>query len=209
MTTESTVINAAMKALIHDDDAQELATQLLGVQQLVRAGTPVRLTGRPSIMNVLLDLSVADEDAFFRLLEDVDSERESLGQPPLSNRASGRTRYMREFMAERRDRSRRLREAWNSALPDSERLRGAARLDFERDHHNRWGREKARREDTLRREQGRRLTVHEQRAVADQLWRDVDNEIRGFEAFARSISTERDAARRLHAYVFTLGKEPT
>ena len=38
---------------------------------------------------------------------------------------------------------------------------------------------------------------------------DVDNEIRGFEVFARSISTERDAARRLHAYVFTLDKEPT
>ena len=42
-----------------------------------------------------------------------------------------------------------------------------------------------------------------------RLLEDVDNEIRDFEAFVRSTSTERDAARRLHTYVFTLGKEPT
>lgn len=205
MTTES-FLNAAAKALVLDDDADDLAAQLFGLISVARKGVPVRLTGRPSIMNVLLDLAVADEDGFAAVVDDINEQRAANGLRPLAGTATDRTRYMRELMHERRQRQRRLSKAWNSVLPDSEQVKGQARIEFEAAHAVRWGDEKRAREDALRQQVGRRINIAEKRAIDAQLWRDVDAELDAFEAHVAKLLTKPATQRNIHDYVFTLGR---
>lgn len=178
-------ITEAANMLVLDTDAKTLYAQMQGVLELAGKGFPVMLTGRPATLNPLILLAQTDPPAYEVVLEMVDTKRTAAGLAALSDMDIDRRAYMREFMATRRDRLRRLVDLWNQLRSENDRIRGAARLQFEQIHGARWKDEKDRREQALREHLRRRLTMDERRAVGVKLWEDVEDELAALEQFVR------------------------
>ena len=177
----------SVNTLIEDGGARQMFTQLCGVLQLKQQGIPVALTGHPAVLNALLNLAVADPAAYERVLELIERKRKERGLEPLVDIdvEQDRKAYMREFMATKRDRQRRLIELLNDLRSEAEKIKGTARIELERVHAARWLDEKDAREDTARKRLGRRLTADERRAISTQLWAEVDQELDALEQFVQ------------------------
>lgn len=198
----------AANTLVSDDDAKTLFTQMQGVIEVASRKIPVQLVGRPAILNPLVELALNDEGAFQRVMDLIDSKREKLGLPALQEVEQDRKAYMREFMAIRRERLRRLVELWNELRSDNDKIRGASRLQFEQMHGARWKDEKDRREDALRERLGRRLTADERRDISAKLWEEVEDELASLEAFAREEIRKPLHARSKTGFEFKVGVAP-
>ena len=170
-------LTAAVSALIEDPDADRMFKQMVGVYELAKKGVPVRLTGRPAVLNPLLDLMLDDYPTYESVLALVDRKREAADSEPLNDVGFDRRSYMRELMANKRARQRRLVDLWNQLRPERDRIKGAARMEFERVHADRWLTVRLERESDLRAQLGRRLTNEERTQVIQQLWADVDTEL--------------------------------
>lgn len=199
---ERAALAAAVNCLVEDADARQLHQQMLGVLELARKGMPVALTGRPAVLNPLIQLAIDDEEAYDRVLQLIERKRGERGLSILAPEQD-RQAYMREFMAAKRHRQARLVEAWNSMLATDEQLRGQPRLEFERLHAARWIDEKTAREEYMREKLGRRLTNDERKGISLQLWADVDTELAALEQFARD--NMRTRKRNAKDFKFLLG----
>ena len=166
----------AVNALIEDQDAGSLHKHLQGVYEVAKRGIPVRLTGRPGVLNPLLDLMLTDFPASERVFQLIDRKRDERDLDPLGA-GFDRKGYMRELMAKKRDRQRRLVELVNELRSEDDKIRGSARLDFEQVHANRWFDVRNEREAAARARLRRRLTAEERGDVIAGLWRDVDDEL--------------------------------
>lgn len=175
----------SMECLIEDADAISLFKQMTGVYDLARKGVPVRLVGRPAVLNPLLVLWLEDEPAAHRVIDLINRKRSALDRPPIGDQDFNRRSYMRELMAQKRERGRRLVELVNELRSEDDKLKGAARIEFERIHANRWFEVKKERENALRAARGRRLTMEELDNIKDQLWAEVDTELDELEEFVR------------------------
>lgn len=144
----------AASALVEDADAVQLFQQLVGVYELAKKGVPVRLVGRAAVLNALLALWLEDEDAAMRVLDLVNNKRHVRGLSPVGDQDYQRRAYMREFMAAKRERGRRLVTLINQLRVEDDKLRGTARAEFERLHANRWFGVRKEREEALRRAKG-------------------------------------------------------
>lgn len=178
----------AVNLLIQASDADALYAQMSGVIDLARRGIPVRLTGRSAVLNPLVDLADSDPDAYERVLALIENKRAQAKLPQLEtgDSMSNRKAYMREFMAEKRARQRRLVELWNELRSERDKLRGSRRMEFERVHAERWQNEKDARVEQLRKIKNRRLTRDELTSISTQLWNDVDSELDALETFVRA-----------------------
>lgn len=197
----------AVNSLIQDSDATALYAQMTGVIDLARRGIPVRLTGRSAILNPLVDLAEQDAAAFDRVMTLVDTKRALANMPVLETGESepNRKAYMREFMAEKRARQRRLVELWNQMRSEHDKLRGSTRMEFERKHAERWQNEKDARIEQQRNARGRRLTREELTAISAQLWTDVDAELDSLEKFVRDELRKSVHARAPEGFKFFVG----
>lgn len=184
----------AVECLIDDADAVVLFRQLTGVYDLARKGVPVRMVGRSSVPNPLLVLWLEDEPAAHRVIDLINRKRSELDRPPIGDQDFNRHSYMRELMAQKRERGRRLVELVNELRSEDDKLRGGARIEFERVHATRWLDVKKEREAALRDAEGRRLTADELHEIKEQLWRDVDQELDALEGFVR-----QEVRKPLHA----------
>lgn len=198
----------AANTLVADADAKTLYAQMQGVLELAARNIPVQLTGRPAVLNPLIELALRDEAAFDRVIELVDRKRKEAGLPPLGDMELDRKAYMREFMAIRRERLRRLVELWNELRSENDKIRGASRLQFEQLHGARWKDEKDRREEALRNQLGRRLTAEERRSVSTQLWEDVEEELAALQDFVREEIRKPLANRSRTGFEFKVGTMP-
>jgi hypothetical protein len=183
-----------MECLIEDADAVSLFKQMTGVYDLARKGVPVRLVGRPAVLNPLLVLWLEDEPAAHRVIDLINRKRSQLGRSPIGDQDFNRRSYMRELMAQKRERGRRLVELVNELRSEDDKLKGATRIEFERIHANRWLDVKKERENALREAEGRRLTADEMHTIKEQLWSDVDAELDALEEFVR-----QEVRKPLHA----------
>jgi signal transduction histidine kinase len=198
----------AVNTLVGDIDAKTLYTQMQGVLDLAARGIPVQLVGRPAVLNPLIDLALADEEKYERVMELVDRKRTEASLAPLMDMELDRKAYMREFMAVRRERLRRLVELWNELRSEHDKIRGSTRLDFEQLHAARWKEEKDRRETLLRQKLGRRLTMPERQSISAQLWEEVDAELNQLDAFVRSELRKPLRNRSKDGFKFTVGELP-
>ena len=198
----------AANTLVVDADAKTLYTQMLGVLEVARRHIPVQLVGRPAVLNPLIQLALNDEQAFERVLDLIDRKRTDAALTPLQDMELDRKAYMREFMAQRRDRLRRLVELWNDLRSENDKIRGASRLQFEQMHGARWKDEKDRREEELRKQLGRRLTADERKTVASQLWEQVEEELAALEAFVRDEVRKPLHMRSREGFQFIVGVSP-
>lgn len=175
----------AANTLVEDADAVQLFQQLAGVYDLAKKGVPVRLVGRAAVLNPLLVLWLEDEDSAMRVLDLVNNKRDARGLPPVGEQDYQRRAYMREFMAAKRERGRRLVTLVNQLRAEDDKIKGAARVEFERLHARRWFDVRKEREDALRRAKGRRLSQEELKEIIRQLWEDVDRELDELEEFVK------------------------
>jgi hypothetical protein len=198
----------AANILVVEADAKTLYTQMLGVLEVASRNIPVQLVGRPAALNPLVDLALNDEAAYSRVMDLIDRKRADRGLLPLQEMDLDRKAYMREFMAVRRERLRRLVELWNELRSENDKIKGSARLDFEQLHAARWKDEKDRREDLLRIKLGRRLTQPERQSISAQLWEEVDAELDELQQFVRSEIKKPLAARSRTGFQFKVGAMP-
>jgi len=180
------LLSEAANTLIEDSNATALYQQMMGVHELARRGVPVGLTGHAAILNPLLDLMLTDNPAAERLMQLIERKRSESGLPSLDDKGFDRKGYMRELMAVKRERQRRLVELVNQLRSDSDKLRGPARLEFERIHAARWFDVRQEREDQLRDTLGRRLSLDERTNIIRALWLEVDSELDALEEFVRA-----------------------
>lgn len=206
---ERLALAEAANTLVADADAKALYAQMRGVLDVVERNIPVRLVGRPAVLNPLLRLAVEDHAAYDRLIELIERKRVGMGLQPLTpEETNDRRAYMREFMAVRRDRLRRLVELWNELRSENDRIRGAQRMQFEQVHGARWKDEKDRREEALRARLGRRLTIEERLGVSAKLWEDVEDELAELQAFVRDEIRKPLHARSSTGFQFKVGAPP-
>lgn len=194
----------AVEHLIDDAEAIPLFRQLTGVYDLARKGVPVRMVGRAAVLNPLLVLWLEDEPAAHRVIDLINRKRSEYDRPPIGDQDFNRRSYMRELMAQKRERGRRLVELVNELRSEDDKLRGAARIEFERLHSTRWLDVKKERENALREAEGRRLTADEMDSIKDQLWAEVDAELDELEAFVRQESRKPLHARAPGGFKFRL-----
>lgn len=207
-STAKAALAEAANTLVGDADAKTLYTQMQGVLEVAARNIPVQLVGRPSVLNPLIELALRDEAAFDRVMELVDRKRKEAGLPPLGEMELDRKAYMREFMAIRRERLRRLVELWNELRSENDKIRGASRLQFEQLHGARWKDEKDRREEELRVQLGRRLTADERRQVSAKLWEDVEEELLALQDFVRDEIRKPLHQRSRAGFEFKVGAMP-
>lgn len=182
-----TELAEAANQLIDSEDAQDLYKKLRWVYEVASKGLPVRLVGRAAVINPLLVLMLRDKDAGERVLQLVERKREESDLPSLEgDEGFDRKAYMRELMARKRERQRRLVHLHNQLRSELDKLKGADRIEFEREHANRWLTVRQEREDELRLNSGRRLTDEERKAIIAQLWVDVDAELDAYEQWINS-----------------------
>ena len=180
----------AVDTLITDADAAALFKQLAGVYDLARKNVPVRLVGRAAVLNPLLVLWLEDEDA--------------AGLGPVGDGDYMRRAYMRELMAQKRERGRRLVDLENRLRADNDKLKGTQRMDFERLHANRWYEVKKEREAAARAKFDRRLSTDELAEIATNLWTDVDSELDAFEVFVEKEERQPLSKRSARGFKFLL-----
>lgn len=194
----------AVECLIEDMDAPAMFRQLSGVYDLARKGVPVRLVGRAAVLNPLLLLWLDDEPAAHRVIDLINRKRTQAGFEPIGDQDFQRRSYMRELMAQKRERGRRLVELVNILRSENDKIKGAARIELERQHAARWFAVKKQREDDLRKQLERRLSADELDAIRERLWHDVDAELDALEAFAYAELRKPLHQRRPEGFPFTL-----
>ena len=182
--TNREALAEADNALIESEDAQDLFKKLKWVYEVANKGLPVRLVGHPSVLNPLLELMLEDFTAGERVLELVERKRDEGNLSPLAE-GFDRKAYMRELMSKKRDRQRRLMELTNELRSENDKIRGTARLEFERQHAERWHQYRLERENERREALGRRLTEEERCAIIERVWEQVDIELDDFELFVQ------------------------
>lgn len=206
---EKAALAEAANTLVADVDAKTLYTQMQGVLEVAARNIPVQLVGRPAVLNPLIELALRDEVAYERVMELVERKRAAAG---LSSLVEGgeqdRKGYMREFMAIRRDRLRRLVDLWNELRSEHDKIRGSSRMQFEQLHGQRWKDEKDRREAQLREKLGRRLSMEERRQISAQLWDEVEEELGALQEFVREEIRKPLHSRNREGFQFKVGTLP-
>lgn len=130
-------IKSASLTLIRADNADILHRYLMGAVN-ISGKTPVRLTGDGAAMNPLLWLAQTDRPKFDAVLLRADELRIAAGADPLRTYGFQKNAYQTEFMAQGRQRRGRASTLENLDRPERDKLRGAARLEFERVVQARW-----------------------------------------------------------------------
>ncbi len=206
---EKEALALAVNTLIEDGDAESMYQAMRGVLAIARRGIPVNLTGRPAVLNPLIALAQSDEEAFDRVIDLCNRKRKERGLTSFAVDNLKRS-YMREYMAERRSRARRMSKLWNNLLPTADQIKGNARLDFEQQESAKWYDEKTRREEELREQLGRRLKRDELQSIAQQLWTDVDEDLDNFEKFVDAeLAAPITRRRSPHAFKFQFANRKT
>lgn len=184
---DRTSLLQAVNGLVRAENGPQLYADLLGVlDSAVRIG--LAFTGDRAFLNPLLALASSNREQFLKIIGLIETKRAAAGLAPLSAPVESgydKTRYMREFMAQKRERERRAAEIENMMRGDRSPLKGRPRLEFMATQSARW---KAQRDELIaaaRQRTGGKLTRDEEQEIIKQFWARVDRELDGLEELAR------------------------
>lgn len=202
-------LTEAADCLADDVDARQLYAQMSGIIELLERGIPAQLTGRPAILNPLVSLYSQDPQKFDRVIDLINRTRKERDLPTLANGADtddrDRRAYMREFMAQKREKQAMLMRLWNLLRSEHDKIKGVRRMEFEREHAARWQDEKKRREEAARIRLGRRLSETERKVIATKLWEDVQGELDALEVFVNEEMRKPLHLRSRDGFQFKVG----
>lgn len=141
---------------------------------------PVRLLHPANWINPLLQVSKESPETFKTLVQWANDKRVQRGFTPLysDNDEFDKVEYMREFMAQKRERERRAVRIENAKRPERDRLVGRSREEYQRRLAAEWRAERERRMAATRASVGgRRLTKPEMQEVLRLFWEDIDTKL--------------------------------
>lgn len=202
MTPDKQLVLEAVNDLIADPDPRPKVEAMDAVYQLSNRH-PVRLAGHLSVLNPLLTIRRADEQAWEGIKRLIDEKRALRGLRPCWSEPEPeafldrKPAYQRDLMRERRYRMGRASNIENMQRPAHEQLRGDARMDFERMAHNKWA---ARRDEFLAKAveaQGSPLTRARAAELRDEFWRMIDAELDEKERLVRQELTKPLSQRHI------------
>lgn len=182
---------SAVNALVRVDDGQPLykaITELLPMASRMGA----QFSGGNAVMNPLLRLAVSDPPKFARVVQLIEAKRTAAGLPPLvppEDTSYDKTEYMRDFMAQKRDRERRAAKLENLMRPHSSQLKGRSRVDFMQMQSARWKTQRDTLLEAAKASRGRPLRKEEIKELLAQFWGRVDQELNDLEAMAHAEKT--------------------
>lgn len=189
MKPTTTALVPAISALVTRDDAAFLYETLTAIlPMVVNARRPVGFVGDATVLAPLLDLAASDMNLYRQALHLVDEKRVLRGLPPLlpqETSAFKKNPYMKEFMAQKRQREKRAAEIENLARSERDQLRGPARMEFCRLQSAKW---KARLDtivEKIRTANGGTAPKEALELARDQFWATVDQELDAAEAEVR------------------------
>lgn len=176
MGYDLTEIKEAAARLASQEDAKAHYDMLNAVITKVPE-LPLRLAAPANWANPLLYVSRSDPEVFKTLIQWAHAQRIKRGLTPLhdDNDDFDRVEYMREFMAQKRDRERRAVAIENAKRPERDRLIGRSREEYQRRLAAEWKAERERRIAATRAAVGgRRLTKPELQEILRLFWESVD-----------------------------------
>lgn len=177
----------AVNALIQAEDAAPLYQDLIALLPAAKT-LGARFSDHRAVLNPLLELAITDRERLDRVIELVERKRAEAELPPMVPEADDgfdKTEYMRDFMAQKRERERRAVDIENLLRSERDRLRGRARLDFMQSQSAKWKLARDTALQAARESEGKRLARQQVRAVLDAFWATIDRELDGLEQLAR------------------------
>lgn len=206
MQEDKNALARAVNELISDAKGAQKRLDSLILVSRAAAETKVRLQmAEDPALNPILDRVFERPEALHALVKLVNERRVPAGYSALSldeMNSKSRREYLADHMRAKRDREKRLVEAWNLMLPSTRQLRGEARAEFQKTHANRWHAAKLEREAALDRKLGRTPRKSELDDVRASFWEEVEEEIAALEAFARDEMRRGAADRNPHGFKF-------
>lgn len=173
---------------------------------LTKAGNlPVKLYDTSAVwLNPLLYLYKARPQTYQTIVQWVNEKRVGKGFTPLfkDKREFDKTDYMREFMAERRSRERRLIAIENARRADRDKLQAQSRDNYLRKVSAEWREEKDRMLDAaMAQKDGKRLTKEERQEILRLFWETIDRRLDDMENQSRrGLHSSLEAALRHDPY---------
>lgn len=142
----------------------------------------MRLAGELAVLNPILELMLAgDDQAFSQVALLIDARRTAAGLdlmwPPEEPDKFDRVANQRRIMAERRARSGRAAKIENASRSERNRLYGNARLEFERNVLNKWGRQLEASLNAARQRNGGTLSRETTQRIRAAFWADIDDQM--------------------------------
>jgi hypothetical protein len=195
---------AAVNRLVAGPDAPELYEALHDAVPVARR-LGMRFTQERAELNPLLDLACTHPEHYNNALELIETKRETAGLPPLDPKrkeAEGydRTKYMADFMRQKRERERKAAEIENLIRPEGQQLVGRARLDFMQLQSAKWKKQLdaliAARYSEVREGGGERIPKAELTALRQSFWDQVDRELDEMYAYAKAEAQKPANKRR-------------
>jgi hypothetical protein len=183
MSVDMDEVKAAAKLLVTDDEAVDLYN-ILATTVRRAALLPIKLTGKYTKMNPLLDLYRDDKETYSTILKWVVDKREDRNLPPLRDeKALNKSEYMREFMFDMRARWRKAVYIENMLRPEKDKLKGEPRRQFEKRCSLEWARQRDALLDAERKRLGvERLPQDVLQATLKAFWENVDEQLEEMEA---------------------------
>jgi hypothetical protein len=184
---DKVAVASAVAALIQDADADEKFAGLCELGQ-VAVRYPVAFTGEFAVLNALLRLGATNPPDYAKMLDLVDARRVAAGREPLRRPASqgyNVNEYMRDFMAQKRDRQRRAVEIENMIRAGRDALVGRSRVEFMDRQAKLWKQERDAFLERVRAAHGGRAPRDVQTRDLDQVWGAVDKQLDELEYLAR------------------------
>lgn len=180
----------AVNKLVLDPQASAMFLVLLEALP-VACRLNLRFAGDNSVLNPLLELARDDRPAYDNVMRLVESKRQAQGLEPLDEARTledkyDKVAYMRDFMAQKREREKRAANIENMMRPEDSQLRGRSRMDFMQMQSKRWGKERDAAVSRARTLNGGPLTRAALNDVVKSFWAGVDRELDELEVLARA-----------------------
>lgn len=188
----------AVNVLIHSDNAAPLYEDMIALMPAAKT-LGARFSDYRAVLNPLLELALPDRESFNRVVNLIERKRAEAALPPMhpsDEEGFNKTEYMRDFMAQKRERERRAVSVENLMRSKRDQLRGRARLDFMQAQSARWKMARDHALQTAREAEGKRLSRQQVRAVLDAFWATVDQELDRREHLAREEHSKPVSMRK-------------
>lgn len=155
---------------LEEADARRYSNALSDVLSLSHR-YQLKFRGDFAVLNPLIDLHYDDKDVYNDVIQMVNKRRDD---SVFDNRSR---KYMAEFMREKRAREKRALDIENASRPESQQLKGTARLNFLRKVSNEWNERRLNMLAQAREQAGGRLTTAKSDELLALFWKQIDKEL--------------------------------
>ena len=198
-------VKTAVDHLIEMQEIKQVRKWLDVLRDTVDAGVDFELRGDAAFLQPLMDLRAHSMEKYTSVMNAMDDHRAASGLDRISTRPD-KAAYVAAFVPIKRGRETRLARLWNEQFSSSQQLKGDARKAFMAMHARRWTEEKQARQEKLRTQSRRPLTMQEMRAIIAEVEDEIDLELDELEKFIQDEMRKPVSQRNPNGFKFRVGK---